>query len=200
MQQQRLIPLRNPDKRRTNKYIILTQVSNFSRRHNPMVPDLKGFLPYFTYLKLQNYFFENLEKRILPFHYHINYFMGDWIPNVSTPLNVQSDMIEQCIANGYMDSYFRDAIVIAIQDDYSQRVPDLRTYEVMGSKVIAPLMQTLKMGNYRDCVVWFDEIFNYDKYNRDMETNSLDNPYPYEVRRTKFFDRVQFNLETRRFL
>lgn len=198
MQLQRLYPLLGSNKRKSTKFIVLSHISNFCVHKNPMVPDLQGFLPYYVTSKLKQYYFNQLERRVIPFHYHINMVLKDWETMVTAPLNASSNMLEECVNNGYIDSFYQDAVVIAIQDDYSVRVPDLRTFEVMAANIIAPLLSTLKL-NSTTKVVWFDEIFNFDKYNYDMAENPLSNPYPYRVRPMKYFDRVQFNLETRRF-
>lgn len=199
MQLQHLYPLLNSSKRKSTKFIILSHISNFCIHKNPMIPELQGYLPYYTTSKLKQYYFEQLERRVLPFHYHVNSVMKDWEVMATAPLNSSSNMLEECVRNGYLDSFYQDAVVIAIQDDYSVRIPDLRTFEVMAANIIAPLSNLLKTGNFSK-VVWFDEIFNFDKYNFDMEKDPLNNPYPYRVRPMKFFDRVQFNLETRRFM
>lgn len=197
--QQALVPLRPINRRQKNNFIVLTHIGNCSLKLNPMDPDMEGFLPYYTYNSHQDYFFENLEQRQFPFHFLSNQVMRDWVTINASPLNMASPIIANAIENGYVDHYFQDAILIAIQDDYSLRVPDLRTFETLGARVIAPLLQTLRMGNYRDSVLWFDEIFNLEKYQADLEADYHGNKYKYKVKPMKYFDRVQFNLEVRRF-
>ena len=198
MQLTKYRPLNTLQKRKRNSFIILSHMRNFSYRLDPLVPDHKGFLPYFTTNKIRNYY--NKLNKPIPFHYHVNNIMKDWEILVSTPLNRRSTLLDSAFENGYIDYYYRDAIVIAIQDDFSLRTPDLRMYEVLGSNLIAPLKELFKIGNIYDSIVFIDEIFNIEKYNKDRKENPTDNKYPFEFRPMDHFDRVQFNLEITRFI
>lgn len=201
MQQIRMFPLTNPEKKRgKGSFIILSHISNFSLRLDPMKPDMKGFLPYYVTNKHREYFSTRKERQPLPFHYHLNMINNDWERMVTAPLDARSDLIEKAIAKGYIDPFYKEAIVIAIQDDYSIRVPDTRTFEVLGADIVSPMMNVLKLGRFNNKVVWLDEIFNLDRYNADRESDPHSDEYPYEFRPMRYFNRVNFNLEVRRFL
>ena len=43
---------------------------------------------------------------------------------------------------------------------------------------------------------WWDEIFNWEKYEADQRDAPLDWSYPWEVNKMLYFDRVIFNLES----
>jgi len=64
--------------------------------------------------------------------------------------------------------------------------------------LIAPLLKEFKV-NFRDSVFWWDEIFDWDRYEQDKINNPLNMVYPFEVNRIKFFDRVIFNLQCIRY-
>lgn len=130
----------------------------------------------------------------------MNKINGDWEVHVSESLEAKSDMLAKAISAGYVDPFFRDAIVIAIQDDYNGRIPEIRTYEVAASRIIAPLNKIMKLGTFRDTVFWYDEIFNIEQYEADFKEDRHALKYPYSVSPMKYFDRVQFNIETRRFV
>ena len=196
----KIFPLKNPEKRKKNTFIILSHIRNFSLRKNSMTPDLKGFLPYYVTNKHKDYYFENLENRHIPFHFHCNKILNDWETIVTAPIRLRSNMLEEAFKAGYIENFYTDAIVIAVQDAFDIRIPELRLYEVLGANVLAPLREELKMPNYRSSIFWLDEIFNIEKYNKDMEENRLHNTYPYEFRPMRYFDRVQFNLEVTRFI
>jgi hypothetical protein len=165
-----------------------------------MIPELRGYLPYYTMHSLNSYYRERLEKNTVPFHYHLNRISHDWEINLSESQEAKSNMLEAAIEAGYVDPIFRNAIVIAIQDNYANRVPDLRTYEVMSSRILAPLNKILKLGTARDTIFWFDEVFDINKYQQDFEEDKHSIKYPYSVLPMKYFDRVQFNIESRRFV
>ena len=192
-------PINNTQRRRRNKYIIISHIGNFNVRLDPMRPDLRGFMPINTMGMQDNYFREKLQRNLLPFHYLVTRSNNNWQIGVSAPLDAKSDLIDKAISSGYMSSLYDDAIVIAIQDDYTTRIPDIRTYEAIGANIVAPLKNLLRLGNVQDTVFFFDEVFNIPKYQEDFENDQHNIKYPYSVKPMRYFDRVDFNLEVRRF-
>jgi hypothetical protein len=195
----KLYPLRSIEKRRVNKHIIITQVSNFSLRTNPLTPELEGYVPYYAYRRVFNYFRENQELHQVPFHFYVNEIQNDWEVFNAAPLNYRSPWLGSLIDNFYIDSFYQDAIVIAIQDDFSLRIPDERMYSVLASRVIAPLLQTLRMGTYIDCVHWLEDIFDYKRYSQKLIDDYLNYDYPYKYKQRTYFDPVAFKQQLKKF-
>lgn len=200
MQQNKIYPLQNIQKRKKNNFIILSHIRNFSIRNDPMKPDMKGYRPYFTTNYMRDYFARRTQRSNIPFHYHVNEMMGDWEVLNTAPLDAKSDMLQKAYEFGYIDQFFKDGIVIGIQDEYDTRVPDLRTFEVIGFNIISPLLKLLRLSNFNTSIYWLDEIFDYDRYQQDLLTPRLNIDYPYEFRPMRYYDKVQFNLETKRFI
>lgn len=191
-------PIRKVNKRSKNNFIILSHIANFSHLNYPIDPELRGYVPYYTTQKLREYYKYTMNKPY-PFHFHVNKMLNDWEVMTFTSLALKSDMLSKAVQYGYIDFYYKDSIVIAIQDDYSIRTPDTRMYEVLGSNLISPLKEIFRIRNFFDNIVFIDEIFDIEKYNKDRQENNVNNRYPYEFRPMRYFDRVTFNLEATRF-
>ena len=200
MQKTKLFPLQHIQKRRKDNFIILSHIRNFSIRLDPMKPDMKGYRPYYTTNYMKKYYHIRTERSNVPFHFHVNKILDDWEIMVTAPLNSLSDMLEKAVEFGYVDSYYKNAIVVAIQDEYDTRIPDLRTFEVIGFNILSPLIKNLKLPTFNNSVCWLDDIFDFEKYEKDLQNSSLNVKYPYEFRKMRYYDKVQFNLETKRFI
>lgn len=200
MQRTKIIPLRNTEKRKKTNFIILSHIRNFSIRKDPMKPDMKTYRPYYTTNYMRRYYEIRAQHGNVPFHYHVNEIAKDWEIMCTSPLNTQSDMLTTAFENGYIDTYYKNAIVVAIQDDYDVRIPDLRTFEVIGYNILSPLLPTLRLPAFNNSVIWIDDIFNYEKYQYDLANPDNNTTYPYEYRPMRYFNKVQFNLETKRFI
>jgi hypothetical protein len=199
MQQSKYYAVSPTDTRRQNRYIILAHVSDFVMRGWFFDPDLRNKTNYFCFDKIKNYFRERVDIRQMPFHYYTSIIKGDWELFHAAPATYRSPMISEAIQRYYIPDRFRDAIVICVQDNFALNTADMRMHQLLGSTLIAPLLNQFKV-NFMDSVFWFDEIFDWDKYNQDVEDDPLGYTYPYETNRMKFFDRTIFNLECRRFI
>lgn len=195
----KLFPVNSSEKRRRNKYIILMHVADTSQRFRPMKPLLKEYSTSFVFRGITDYFKESLEVRHIPFHYYVADIVKDWEVLTSSPLTVRSDILKDAISCGYLDPIFEDALVICVQDNFALRIPDSRMYDCINQRCITPNLNLLKMGNFLDNVYWYDEVFRVDKYNADMEVDSLNNKYRYEFRQMKYFRRLDFNLSSRQY-
>ena len=113
----------------------------------------------------------------------------------TAPMHYRSPIISKAAENYYIEDKFKDAIIIAVQDNYALNTPDERCFQLLSSTVIAPLLKLFRV-NFRDSVFWWDEIFNWEKYTQDQADRPLDWSYPWEVNKMLYFDRVIFNLES----
>lgn len=197
--QPKIRPITNLERRRRNKYIIISHIGNFSKRLDPMIPELRGYMPLYTLPKLNNYYRNKLGENLLPFHYLVSTSQNGWQVSTAAPLDAKSDLITRAVDSGYLDTLYDDAIVIAIQDDYTTRIPDIKSYEVLSANIIAPLKHLLRLGSVNDTVLFFDEAFDIKKYEREYEEDQHNIKYPYSVKPMRYFSRVDFNLEARRF-
>lgn len=191
----KVYPVPVMDMRKTNKFIILAHVSNFPVKAYPFPPELRNRTSHFALNELQNYYREGLEWKHMPFHYYAANIRSDWHVLNTEPLHYRSPVITEAAKQYYIEDKYKDAVVICIQDNYSLNNPDERTHQVISANVIAPLLKLFKT-NFRDSVFWFDEVFNWDKYEKDKAEAPLDMAYPFEVNKMKFFDRIIFNLES----
>jgi hypothetical protein len=187
-------PLINLKRRKKNKLIILSHISNFVYSNHWFTPELRNRTSYYGYSGIQEYYHIRTPLKEIPFHYYTYYIKKDWNIITSMPLDYKSVWLNEMVKNLYIDPYFMDAVVICLQDNLSLNIMDERAMNVINYNVISPLLKNFKT-NFRDSVYWFDEVFNFEAYNRDTEGNlALDLSYPFEVLPMRYFDRVKFNL------
>jgi len=191
-------PLNPSLERRYNRFIILAHVSNFPLRSHFIEPDLRNKTSYYCFDEIEFYFRERVKIKHLPFHFYTSMIKKDWQLFTSAPLNYRSPVVSLAAENYYIEDKYRDAILVCVQDNYALTIPDDRMYQMLAANLIAPLLKEFKV-NFRDSVFWWDEIFDWDRYEQDKINNPLNMVYPFEVNRMKFFDRVIFNLQCIRY-
>lgn len=196
--QSKLFPIKTPDKMRRIPYVFISHMANFSLKFNPIAPYLKNYAVGYNLDKVESYFLENLEKRQLPYHFYVCFIKGDWKIFTGAPINYRSPLLTELSSAEYIQPAYTESIVVAVQDNFSLRIPDQRLHDIIASKIVIPYRQLLKNKDYLDSVVWFDEVFNKQKYDSDMERYTyLKNKYPFQVTEMKFFDRIMFNVACR---
>ena len=195
----KLYPYPSPDRRKTDRQIVLAHVSDFVLKTHPFPPDLRNRTSYHSLPELRDYYRERVEMRHFPFHYYCNLIKNDWEIQLTAPQDLRSPILHEASEQYYVDPRYKDAVIICVQDNYALNTPDPRTWQVLAYEVIAPLCRQFGV-NFRDSVSWFDEIWNWDKYERDQKENPLDWSYRWEVNKMLYFDRTVFNLETIKFL
>ena len=188
-------PLRETETRRQNKYIVLAHISDFVLKTHAFPPDLRNRTRYHCLPELREYYREKVEMRQMPFHYHVSMIKNDWEAIVTAPFHYRSPIIDKAAENYYIEDKFKDAVIICVQDNFALNTADERCFQSISSNVIAPLLKTFRT-NFRDSVFWWDEIFNWSKYEADQALAPLDWSYPWEVNKMLYFDRVIFNLES----
>jgi hypothetical protein len=193
--QSKFYPVNQLDQRKTNRFIVLSHVSNFVLKTHAFPPDLRNKTNYHCLPDLREYYREKVEMRQMPFHYHVCRLKGEWEAFGTAPEHYRSPIIDKAAENYYIEDKFKDAIIICVQDNFALNTPDERMHQLISSTLIAPMLKQFRV-NFRDSVFWWDEIFNWDKYQYDRKNNPLDWSYPWEVNRMLYFDRVIFNLES----
>jgi hypothetical protein len=199
MIQSRFFPVTPTDHRRHNKFIILSHISNFVPTTHAFPPDLRNRTEHYCFNEIKSFYRERMEKKQMPFHYYASKIRKDWELMVAAPQTYRSPIVAAAAQEYYIEDRFKDAIFVCVQDNFSLNIPDERLYQLLGSQLIEPLMNQFRV-NFRDSVFWWDEIFNWEKYEQDKLTDPLGMRYPYETSRMRYFDRVIFNLETIKFL
>lgn len=195
MIQTKHFPVNTGDMRRNNKFIVISHISNFVLRTHPFPPDLRHKTTYNSLPELREYYRELVEMKQIPFHYHVAKLKRDWEIVTSAPSHYRSPILDEAAENYYVEDKYKDAIIVCLQDDYSLNTPDERTFEVISSQIIAPFLHQNRL-DFRQSVFFFDEIFNWEKYEEDKARNPLGMQYRWETNKMKYFDRVIFNLDS----
>lgn len=135
----------------------------------------------------------------MPFHFYVEQIgVEKWVTIKSSPLQVQSEWLKTNIEYGYIPDAFRDATVIAVQDNLSFNPMSSECMWSLGYHLVSELLYLTKK-NIRDEVFYVDEIFNTEAYTRDKLEKGLFHDYPYEYVPSPFFNRQLFNIENLRF-
>ena len=190
----RLRKLVHIQKKRHSNKIIFVHLTNFIKSGYYFPPDLLDRSKFYTFNKVKEFYFETMEKEQLPFHYYVDRLGNDWEVMLGAPLNYKSDWLQDMINFGYISAEYKEAVVVCIHDNFNRHIPDERMFKVLGQKIVEPYMFINKL-TYNLAIHWFDEIFDFSKYNRDASMYGLDLPCKYKVSPMKYFDRISFNLE-----
>jgi hypothetical protein len=199
MIQSKFYPLTVTEKRNFNKYIVISHIANFVDKLYPFPPDLMNKTTHFVLPQINKFFKENMELRHLPFHYYISQIKDDWYSFNVENFNYKSHVIAKACKNYYIEEKFKNAIIIVLQDNFDQNTLDLRSVEVITSTIISPLCESFKI-RPNEGVFFFDEIFNYDLYNRDKELYGLNLDYNYNVVKSTYLDPFVFRLHMQKYL
>lgn len=184
----------NTDRRSSSKFIIFTSITNLVHNDIYFEPNMKHKNTYYSFGKIKNYFHNRVGNLQLPFHYYVDKIGNDWDVFNGAPVTYRSHWVQNLINNYYISPAYRNAIVVAVQDNYAIDIPENRCFEIMASKIIEPFLKANK-ANFRESVHWFDEIFDYDMYERDKEVYLSNMRYRINVEKSRYFDRTNFNLQ-----
>ena len=194
----KLNSLNNLQIRRSNKRILITHISNIVKKDYWISPELNNKVSYYAYPEWKEYYYGRCGMKFFPFHYYVNFVKSDWDIVQTMPVNYKSHWIDSMVKNYYIDPLFKDAIIIAVQDNFSLNTMDTRCMDMLGFNIISPFCREYGI-NFRDSVYWFDDVFQFERYNNDR-VSLTDLDYRYNVVPMKFFDKVIFNLSIMRFM
>lgn len=186
------------ERRKYNTYMLITPVGNCSMKHHPMDALYKTDLPYNPTRHHQNYFHTQLKQRFLPYHYLVYKERENWYVQVGAPLFLESPLVNEGIESGYLPMTFKNTVVVAVQGEFDVVTPDEKLYRAIASLCVAPFLWYNK-GNLLDRVFWFDQIFNHEAYEHDLEIYGLDNKYPFQVKRAPLINDFLFTLHCRKY-
>jgi hypothetical protein len=195
MIQSKIFKLENNVKRKKENFILIVPISNFINREIFIEPDMLTRNTYFSFPTIQNYFYERLSKKHLPFHFYADFIKNDWHLLIGSPLNYKSSWLDECISNYYIPSSFENATIICVQDSFDFEIPDSRMFKLIGKTITEPYLFQNKFQNINTGIFLFHEVFDFSKYEADKERFKFDFDFKYRVESAKFFDRTTFNLE-----
>ena len=200
LKQQFMVPT-NAEKRKGINYMMIVPIGNMSYKVHPMDKYYTTKVNFATNQHHYDYFRIGQRDRHLPYHYLIQKVKGKWEVVLGCPLHLQSTFITAGVNSGYLPMTMERTLVVAVQDDFFLEPPEPEFLRLLASTIISPFMWIHRPpGRYQDRVLLFDEAFEWDNYERDMANDPLNNKYPYEVNRMKYFDRFIFNLACAKYM
>jgi len=175
------------DYRKKTKHIVLMPIANFYQKGSYILKDIFIGTYRYTGALWQNYFHKELLMEKLPYHYFVELLNKDYTINVGCPFICRSTFLKE-LSDLYIIEYeMRDAILIAIQENFHIDTFDVRMAQHLCDKIISPYMYEYSIEPRN--IVTFDSILK-PNYKELMEKNRL----RYEFIPMSRFDMINFKF------
>lgn len=173
--------------RHKTEWIILTHSVNLIKNGiyiDPIV--LRGNYKY-TYGIWQEYFMRDLHMLDLPFHYFVELLDKDYVIYKGCADQKKSTYLEELAKYGIIDFYYKNSILIVLQDNFLHEIPDTRMYDHLNNKLISQLSKTYHLDFSRIKIL--DECLS-----KDWETKLKESPLRYTLYPHKYFNEVYYKM------
>lgn len=145
----------NRERRFKTEYIILVHMPNFEIKDHLLPEEMKRSKNKYTWNSWQKYFIKWGNDRKLPVHYFEEMVDHDWAIMKGLEDTKPSYYWDELVAQGVVESKYRNAVVIMLGEDYNLRNIEPRCIEHLSSKVLVPLVKRFKLS--WDKIMYFDE-------------------------------------------
>jgi len=176
------------NKRHLTEYVILTQIRNLFEIDTYIEPYLKLGSADYTWKKWQEYFYRKNKHRQLPCHYFIEQTLDDFDIHVGLPEYAPSYFLQELFQLGIIDNKYKDAILIAIGEDFNLENAEARMYEQLCSKLLVPLILRNRKYMQQENIKYIDDILSFEAYKLHFENKRI----LYDISRGLHFN--EFNL------
>lgn len=136
---------------------ILINIKNMYEKGRFLLPTvLKGETKYYRFQSWQEYFYTEVRKTPLPFHFYSEYYQGDWFMGVGCNFAQRSWFIDEVARAGLIDEKYRNYNVIAISHDTDLRAYPDRLMMHLSDRILSNYVKffAVQFGS----IVFFDEI------------------------------------------
>ena len=157
----------NRERRFKTEYIILVHMPNFEIKDHLLPEEMKRSKNKYTWNSWQKYFIKWGNDRKLPVHYFEEMVDHDWAIMKGLEDTKPSYYWDELVAQGVVESKYRNAVVIMLGEDYNLRNIELRCIEHLSSKVLVPLVKRFKLS--WDKIMYFDECLTEGFVNDDYD-------------------------------
>lgn len=170
--------------RKRTEYIIISQAINTRDNKYPYFDNslIKSNLTY-TWGKWQEYYMQDLKKRMLPCHYYVELLDRDYVVYKGLAEEHPSYFIDELVSAGVIKPEYKHALFVTIGENYNIDIPEYRMYEHLAEKCLVDLLRRYKLNKNR--IMYIDEILT-DNWQEMLKTSSLN----YDIQLTQFFDRT----------
>jgi hypothetical protein len=126
-----------------------------------LLPSVRVGEHRYCYGLWQEYFFKEMKRDPLPFHFYTEHVVNDWIITVGCNQSVRSWFIDELIDHDFIAHAYRNYMVCAISHNTDVSVVPARCYEMLSERVISHYTKNHGW-SYSTNVVFFDEILRID--------------------------------------
>ena len=191
-------------KRREDRFVVLTQVRNMWEKETIINPNIKiGSLNYhFQYW--ERYFFkqlvpywralDSLKVNIAP-HYFVEQVNNDFQVSIMLPEFSPSLFLENLVNARIIPEVYRNAILIAILEDFTLELPDKRLWEQLAYKLLVPLLKRNEPLMRRENIKYIDDII-IDPFDLEKKLNAAN--LRYDIKPAQFFVMSDLMMQIRK--
>jgi len=166
------------------KNIVISPLFNLMTKNTVFEAKMLQSSYKYSWGKVQNYFYRKRMKISLPMHYYCEYLDDDYVFFVGNGLSERSYFLQDLYMSQCINAYYKDAILIVVDEDYRLQIPSDRLIEGMCNYLISPLMQMF--GMTRDNIKYIDQILLPGAAETMANHKELDKRYTLE--KSKFYN------------
>jgi hypothetical protein len=184
------------NRRHITEFIILTHIRNLYETTTTIDPILKVGSSKYTWHKWQEYFMRKNKHRQLPCHYFIEQAGEDFDIHVGLPEYAVSYYLEELANFGIIQQRYKNAILVAIGEDFNLENAESRMYEQLVSKLIVPIIVRNRNKMPQDHIKYIDDIMSLEVFNTQLNNKKIN----YEYREGIHFNYYEINKYIREHL
>jgi len=174
-------------------------VNSISPIINPLEPRIRGVgNSLYTWQTVKEYFFAHQfvfnSNKQLPMHYYVEYFSDDYNIYSGCPTCYKSWALEMLIRHKVLHEQYADAILIAVQEDYSMETMDVLMLELLSHNIIMPYLSEHALSRYKSVSI-LEDLLDWNK----IDSMGI-REYPFFCRKNNYFNMQQLDLFMKKFV
>lgn len=170
------------------RHIIISPIYNFFVDEFPHEANLERSSYKYSQYRIEKYFGIQLQQKDMPYHYWVEFVDKDYSISLGAPITHRSHFLDTLTDNGCIDYNYRNAILIAFDQDIRLELPERRMFRIMAYQAIMPLMRLFKIAI--DNIVLIDDIFLEGFETKIKEEKNVRKRY--NLQKGVYFDNVLF--------
>ena len=180
--------------KRDERYVIISQVSNFMHRSINISKKYFYGSKHITFPVWEEYFMKDVgypEKARggklldMPFHYFMEQVSNDFVINVAAPEYMPSSFINKLIDVKLLPPMYRNSIVVAVGEYMVDDVLEKRGYDMLAHRLLVPLIRNNRYLSDKN-IVYIDDIVDLAEAYIHFKNKSI----PFEIERSLYYDGV----------
>ena len=181
--------------RKPPRHIIIVPTNNMTTYNTYIDPKVLISTHRYSWGSFQEYMWDQLGLKMPLMHYYCELLDDDYVFFVGIGLESNSPYLMNLASTGAISHIYKNAVCIAVNDDYRIDVPDRRMLKGLSNYVIAPLLWLYKMD--RNNVLFIDDILNPNA--EELVKKNKDKRLHFKLEKSKYYDNNQLIFQLKEY-